>query len=111
MAIIDKTLNVIVFSLTVSEKSNRGLSVAIPNQSLFVLDSQNYETNLVAVLVVSDQKLKIVNCFVCCENVVFKNKQMNRFNICERKMTGPIPYFIVTLFNHPPFPHCTIGNF
>ena len=30
--------------------------------------------NLVAVLVVSDQKLKAMGGLVCCENVVFENK-------------------------------------
>ena len=79
MTIIDKRLTQLYSILTFRKKKNRGWIVAIPYQSLFVVNYLNYEINLVSVLVVSCQILKIVNCFVCCENVVFgnlKNKQI-----------------------------------
>ena len=40
-------MDTIIFSLTVLGKTNRGISVEITNQSLFVLDYWNYERFLV----------------------------------------------------------------
>ena len=41
--IIDKNINKIIFGLTLLGKHNREISVEIKNQSLFDLDSWNYE--------------------------------------------------------------------
>ena len=49
-----KNINIIIFSRTVLVKTNIGISVEITNQSLFVLDSWNYER-----FVVKKLKMKI----------------------------------------------------
>ena len=70
-------INIIAFSITISGE-NRGWIVTISCQGLFVFKYQNYEIKLVGIVVVSCQILKIMNYFVCCENVVFKNKTNKR---------------------------------
>ena len=65
---------------------------------------------MAAILVFSDKILKIMNCFVCCENVGFENKKMNRLDILRKERTIPILYLSIRPFNHPPLHHFTIGQ-
>ena len=96
MTIIDKRLTQLYSILTFRKKKNRGWIVAIPYQSLFVVNYLNYEINLVSVLVVSCQILKIVNCFVCCKNFVLENK-MNEHIQYLWKTKRPVLIFISPL--------------
>ena len=50
----------------------------------YVSLAKEFQINLVAVLFVSDQVMKIMDYSLCCKNVVFKIKQINRFNIYEK---------------------------
>ena len=60
--------------------------------------------NLVTVLVIIDQKLKVVDLFVCCKNVVFKNNTNEQIQyLWETKQ--PIIIFI------SPLHHFTIHHF
>ena len=96
-------INIIAFSITISGE-NRGWIVTISCQGLFVFKYQNYEIKLVGMVVVSCQILKIMNYFVCCENVVFKNKTNEQIRYLREKKR-PVLFFILSLH------HFTIQNF